>query len=138
MMEPTSLIKKLQIKAGTRLWLINVPQALAEAISAGAEVEPVHAGDDYDGALAFCRSVLEVEAFSSQILERLPVDGLFWLAYRKGAAGKETGLSRDDGWAALDRAGFRPVRSIAIDDEWTAIRFRERALVKAKEGSVFG
>jgi hypothetical protein len=45
----TELIKKLQIKAGTRLWLINAPAAVAKALSAGAEVEIVKAGEVCDG-----------------------------------------------------------------------------------------
>ena len=138
MTEATSLLKKLQIKAGAKLWLINVPQDVAEGITAGAEVEPVHMGEPFDGAIAFCQTPAEVEAFSGQILERLPEDGLLWLAYRKGDAAKEAGLSRDEGWAALERAGFRPVRSVAIDAEWTGLRFRPRSVVKAKEGSRFG
>lgn len=138
MTEPTELLKKLQIKAGARLWLINVPQDMAEVISAGAEVEPVHMGEPFDGAIAFCATPAEVEAFTGQILERLPEDGLLWFAYRKGEMAKVSGLSRDEGWAALERAGLRPVRSVAIDEEWTGLRFRPKALVKAKEGSRFG
>jgi len=53
MTQPTALLSKLQIKAGAKLWLINVPRALAEEISAGAEVEIVHEADGYDGVLAF-------------------------------------------------------------------------------------
>lgn len=135
MTEATSLLKKLQVKAGTRLWLINVPQALAEALTAGAEVEPVGPGEAFDGAIAFCATPTEVTAFSRQILERLPEDGLLWFAYRKGDAAKQSGLSRDEGWAAMDEAGLRPVRSVAIDAEWTGLRWRPKTAVKAKAGS---
>lgn len=132
MTESIELLKKLQIKAGARLLLINVPQTIAEALTAGAEVEPVKLGDSCDGALAFCDNPTEVAAFAAQILPKLPKDGLLWFAYRKGEAAKASGLSRDDGWSALAKAGFRPVRSISFDGEWTGLRFREAALVKSR------
>ena len=132
MVSPTELLKKLQIKAGTRLWLINVPEVLAEELTAGAEVEPVRMGEAYDGAIAFCENPVEVASFARQILPGLPEGGLLWFAYRKGSSAKTSGLGRDVGWTALEELGFTPVRSISIDDVWTGLRFRESALVKSK------
>jgi hypothetical protein len=129
--ESAALIKKLQIKAGLKLWLINVPHGLAEALSAGAEVEIVRAGEPLDGVIAFAETPAEVSVFTAQILPRLPADGLLWFAYRKGAAAKASGLSRDLGWQALADADLRPVRSVAIDENWTGLRFKPVGLVKS-------
>lgn len=137
MIGSTELLKKLQVKSGARLWLVNVPEALAEALTAGAEVEPVKPGESYDGAIIFCETPTEVEILGRRALSGLPPDGLLWFAYRKGEAGRQSGLSRDAGWEPIVGAGYRPVRSISINDEWTGLRFRETALVKAKEGSRF-
>ena len=137
MTSPTELLRKLQVRSGSRLWLINVPQRLAEELSAGAEVEIVHEKDPYDGVLAFFDSAVEVEALAGRILAEMPEDGLLWVAYRKGPAGRGAGLTRDVGWAPFDVAGWRPVRQIAIDPQWSALRFRPQALVKAKAGSRF-
>jgi hypothetical protein len=133
----TELLKKLQIKSGARLWFVNVPRPIAETLTAGAEVEPVPAGAPCDGVIAFCETPAEVAAFTKQALEVLPEDGLLWFAYRKGDKAKASGLTRDSGWEALDNAGFRPVRSVAIDDTWTGLRFRTHEKVKAKPGSRF-
>ena len=137
MTAPTELLHKLQIKAGARLWLINVPQSIAKEITAGAEVEPVHEKDEYDGVLAFFDSAAEVEALTSRILAEMPPDGLLWVAYSKGETAKASGLNRDLGWSPLDKAGWRPVRQVAINAEWSGLRFRPKAMVKAKEGSRF-
>jgi hypothetical protein len=137
MLASTELLKKLQIKAGTKLWLINVPRDIAETLTAGAEVEPVKPGEPYDGVIAFCETPAEVDSFARQAAAGLPEDGLLWFAYRKGDAAKESGLSRDEGWESLGAQGFRSVRSVVIDDTWTGLRFRPTALVKAKEGSRF-
>ena len=138
MTAPTELLHKLQIKSGARLWLINVPQVLAEELSAGAEVEIVHEKDAYDGVVAFFETPEEVAVLAPRILKEMPPDGLLWVAYRKGKEAKTAGLNRDTGWESLDTAGWRPVRQVAIDDEWSGLRFRPRELVKAKEGSQFG
>ncbi|WP_052731640.1 hypothetical protein [Devosia geojensis] len=137
MPQPTDLLKKLQIKSGARLWLVNVPREIAEELTAGAEVEPVRAGEDFDGAIAFCETIAELESFSAQILKRLPEDGLLWFAYRKGEAAAESGFNRDKEWESVYARSLRPVRQIAFDHTWSGVRFRPAAKVKAKEGSRF-
>ncbi|SFV32378.1 hypothetical protein SAMN05216456_1628 [Devosia crocina] len=135
MTTPTELLHRLQIRAGTRLWLINVPQHVAEEITAGAEVEPVSGDSYYDGALACFANPAEVETMVPRILKELPPDGLLWVAYRKGEAGKAAGLTRDRGWDVLEAGGLRPVRNVALDEEWSALRFRPKEMVKAAQGS---
>jgi hypothetical protein len=125
------LISKLQIKAGAKLWLINVPEDIAEALTAGAEIETVKPGDACTGVIAFAANPTEVKAFARQALAALPPDGLLWFAYPKGSAGKAAGISRDQGWEALEAADWRPVRSVAIDEKWTGLRFRPVEKVKS-------
>ena len=137
MSEPRSLLNKLQVQSGYRLWLVNVPRDIAEELSAGAEVELVSGGEPHDGVLAFFVSSEEVKVLIDRILEGMAETGLVWVAYRKGTAGRASGLSRDVGWEPLAEAGWRPVRQIAIDAEWSALRFRPKHLVKAKPGSQF-
>jgi hypothetical protein len=132
MAESTELIKKLQVKSGAKLWLVNVPEPFAMALTAGAEVETVKAGEPFDGAIAFCENPTEVASFASHILPKLPPDGLLWFAYRKGDAAKKSGLSRDTGWEPVFAAGYTTVRSISFDETWTGLRFREMARVKTK------
>jgi hypothetical protein len=62
----------------------------------------------------------------------LEEDGLLWMAYRKGKAAQQSGLSRDAGWSVLEKAGWRAIRSVSIDEEWTGLRFRPAALVRTR------
>jgi len=135
MTTPPELLHRLQIEAGTKLWLINVPQHIAEEITAGAEVEPVSGDSYYDGVLACFAGPAEVEAMVPRILKELPPDGLLWVAYRAGQAGAAAGLTRDTGWAALENNGLRQVRAVALDEDWSALRFRPKEKVEAAEGS---
>ena len=135
MSKPNELLRKFQIKAGSRLWLINIPPAIAEEVTAGEEIEPVGETDAYDGVLAFFHSPAEVAALTPRVLAGMPPDGLLWAGYRKGPDAKAAGLNRDIGWEPLGEQGWRPVRQVAVNDEWSALRFRPKALVKAKAGS---
>ena len=130
MVHSVELLKKLQVRSGARLRLINVPRAIAEALTDGAEVQPVPDREAFDGAIAFCQNPEEVAALAGQLLPHLPDDGLLWFAYQKGAAAKVSGLSRDVGWEPLKSRGFDTVRSVAIDEEWTGLRFRPVAMIR--------
>jgi len=133
MEEPAGLAKKLQVKSGTRLRLINVPVKISNAL-AESGIQAVKGRGAFDGAIAFCETPSDVAKYSTEIFAALPEDGLLWFAYRKGDAAKKSGLSRDVGWDALQAHGYRAVRSIAFDNEWTGLRFRPISKVKARGG----
>lgn len=39
-------------------------------------------------------------------------------------------FNRDSGWGMLRNSGFDTVRQIAIDEDWTALRFRRNEFIK--------
>ena len=58
-------------------------------------------------------------------------DGLIWFAYPKGTSKKyKCEFNRDSGWAELGKHGFEPVRLVAIDEDWSALRFRNAENIK--------
>ena len=61
MIDSVELLKKLQVKAGAKLWLINVPRPIAEAITAGAEVETVKAAVELPSPWAGVVAALHAE-----------------------------------------------------------------------------
>jgi hypothetical protein len=55
-----------------------------------------------------------------------------WFAYPKQSSKKYTcEFNRDSGWAELGKAGFEPVRMVAIDADWSAVRFRRVDFIKS-------
>jgi hypothetical protein len=40
-------------------------------------------------------------------------------------------FNRDTGWASLGAAGFEGVRMVAIDEDWSALRFRRVEFIRA-------
>jgi hypothetical protein len=54
-----------------------------------------------------------------------------WFAYPKGTSKRyKSELSRDSGWEVLGKLGFECVRSVAIDEDWSAARFRRVAFIR--------
>jgi hypothetical protein len=45
----------------------------------------------------------------------------FWVAYPKG---NRADVNRDSLWPLLAEHGFRPISQVALDDTWSALRFR--------------
>jgi hypothetical protein len=55
-----------------------------------------------------------------------------WFAYPKGTSKKyKSEINRDNGWQILGELGFEGVRGVAIDEDWSALRFRRVEFIKA-------
>lgn len=56
--------------------------------------------------------------------------GHLWLAYPKKSDAIRSDLTRDHGWEPIDALGLLAVTQIAIDENWSALRFRHRGEIK--------
>lgn len=120
------LPQKLQLRPDSILILRNAPRRAREALASlpvGARL--AESGEsDCDAALVFVSREAQVGAELEEIVPRLAGDDpVLWFAYPK-AGQLETDLTRDAGWEAVTEAGWKPVRQVAIDDVWSALRFR--------------
>jgi hypothetical protein len=60
---------------------------------------------------------------------------LFPTPYPKGTSKRYTcDFNRDSGWEVIRNAGFDSVRQIAIDEDWSALRFRRVEYIKSYAG----
>jgi hypothetical protein len=112
---------KLQIKPGQRIATLagagDVPSVVTT--DTGPPVDPGAA----DVIVAFARNRAELATVAGPAVEAARQDKLAWIAYPK--AGKlGTDLNRDILAALLTAEGVQPVRQVAIDETWSALRFR--------------
>ena len=85
-------------------------------------------------ALAFVTKQAEVDALSKDLAGRAEGDAVVWFAYPKASSKRYTcEFTRDSGWTAMGAAGFEPVRMVAIDEDWSALRFRRVEFIKTLE-----
>lgn len=82
-------------------------------------------------ALAFVMTQEKVDALAPAIARKAEGDAIVWFAYPKGSSKKyKSQINRDNGWNVLGREGFEPVRMVAIDEDWSAVRFRRAGFIK--------
>jgi len=107
---------KLQLKPGQSVCVVNAPSAFS------LPGLPVAGADDADMVIGFAVMRVDVSRLSAVVAAAL-TDRLAWVGYPKG--GKlGTDLNRDRLADALATKGIQPVRQVAIDDTWSALRFR--------------
>jgi len=138
MANPSPLSKKLQIKPNARVLLISAPDDLAarlEPLPEGAAVTTSARGS-FDVVLLFVKKAKDLEVGVPKVVKALREGGVFWASYPKKSSKVETDLTRDVGWNVVEEAGFGPVTQAAIDETWSALRFKPESEVKRKEGSV--
>ena len=82
-------------------------------------------------ALAFTTKQAEVDSLAALLSSKAEGDALVWFAYLKGTSKRyKCEFNRDTGWNSMRGAGFETVRQIAIDEDWTALRFRRVEYIK--------
>lgn len=118
------LAEKLQLKPKARIRIADAPGAFFKALTLPEGAKAVQDDGPADAALLFVSRRAALEARFPALAARLEGnDPMLWIAYPK-AGQLETDMTRDTGWDMVTKAGWKPVRQIALDDVWTALRFR--------------
>jgi hypothetical protein len=82
-------------------------------------------------SLALVTTQKEIDALAKAIARKASGDAIVWFAYPKGSSKQYAcEFNRDSGWTATGAAGFEPVRMVAIDEDWSALRFRRAEFIK--------
>lgn len=77
----------------------------------------------YPFVLTFFFSNFDVEQYGIHTLNSVSEDGMLWMAYPKKSSKLYSDLTRDSGWSLIQDAGWVGVSLIAIDDDWSAMRY---------------
>jgi hypothetical protein len=122
------LAKKLLLKPNMRIGVMNGPDGYhdlfdelppgAELVAAGTESGPL------DAVVLFVRSLAELEALAPKAMAQIPFDGLCWIAYPKKSSKIKTDIDRDTGWAKMSALGYAGVGLVAMNETWSAMRYR--------------
>jgi hypothetical protein len=115
--------EKLGAKEGATLLLMGSPEGWTPGpLPAGATVTTARGAADL--AVLFAPDAATLDATVKDALDALPVDGLLWVAYRKGGAKAGTDLNRDILQERLARHGLVGVSLISLDETWSGMRVR--------------
>jgi len=125
---------KLNLKDHDEILVVNAPASFEREVKTldGVTVKRKPADvKEIAFFLAFVTTQKEMDDLARVVAKKSVPDAVVWFAYPKGTSKKYTSeISRDTGNEALGEAGFEPVRMVAIDEDWTAKRFRRVAFIK--------
>jgi hypothetical protein len=131
-----TLFEKLNLRNQQEILVLQAPESFEPEL-ARLPLMTIHRHleslADIRFSLAFVTRQSEVDALAPRIASCAKGDATVWFAYPKGTSKKyKCDFNRDTGWHALKAAGFDTVRAIAIDEDWTALRFRRVEYIKSR------
>lgn len=129
------VFKKLNYKDHKMIYILHAPPSFKTNTDSMRDIASIKTSLPASGEAGFVLSFVtrqhEVDTIAKQISKITPGDAVVWFAYPKGSSKNYTcEFNRDNGWAELGKAGFEPVRMVAIDEDWSALRFRKVAHIK--------
>jgi hypothetical protein len=133
-----STFDKLNLKEQKQILVLNAPESFEAELKAlrGGGISPdvqrdLKSVDRIEFSLAFVTKQKEVDTLGKAIAQKAQGDAVVWFAYPKGSSKKyKSEINRDNGWKVLGDAGFEPVRMVAIDEDFSAVRFRRAEFIK--------
>jgi len=128
-------LKKLNYKSEAEVLLNNLPEhldALKEAFGRTTKcVTDIHEAQNITFALSFIYTQAELDALVPQLDEKMVGDAILWFCYPKKSSKKfKCEIDRDHGWNIMGIHGYEPVRMVALDDDFSALRFRKVSFIK--------
>jgi hypothetical protein len=122
----TPLAKKLGIKAGHRVLIVNASKAFSSTLGAvpeGVSLTTRIGKKPYDVAVAFFMAVRDLEgSFATLVEHMLPTGGL-WIGWPKKAARIQTDLDEKHVRRVGLASGLVDNKVCAIDETWSGLRF---------------
>jgi len=134
----TPLAKKLGIKEGCRIAVINAPndfESTLEQLPSGVEFvkRPTKA---LDIILLFVLTERALARDFAKLAARLTATGMIWIAWPKKSSGVSTDLSFERVQRIGLDAGLVDVKICAIDETWSGLKFvyrlKDRSLLKQR------
>ena len=133
------LLERLNYKGKERIAVLNAEDNFTLSLSNELKEVTIDRLIDprfpYDFIIIFVKSVSEVEIFTPIALHNLLCDGVLWFCYPKKNSKKfRSEIDRDHGWKPLNDCGFHGIRIVAIDEDWSAMRFRSIKFIRSSSG----
>lgn len=112
-----SLAKKLNLKEGMKARVLGKPKGVdLDDVATTSSVKA-------EALLLFVTRMEDVDTKAAPVIAAAKEDRVAWVAYPK-AGQLDTDLNRDILSRRLEQEGVQPVRQVAIDSVWSALRFR--------------
>jgi hypothetical protein len=123
LMAEKTVADKLLIKPDSALW-VSSDDDLARLGPLPGGVRRVSTPGEAATAVLFVGDESSLRSALEAAGSELAAAPVLWVAYPKGG---RSDLNRDSLWPIVSELGLRPISQVAIDDTWSALRFRPLA-----------
>lgn len=123
-----TLLEKLQLKEEKNLLIQGLPSSIEKQfvkLNFSKGITPLLKSRKIDFALVFAVNQQQLAGILKEVIPALHEEAKFWIAYPKLTSKIASDLSRDKNWDFVSDYGFEAVRLIALDNVWTAGRFKK-------------
>ncbi|MGW2156629.1 hypothetical protein [Nonomuraea sp. NPDC001699] len=119
-MTAKTVADKLLIKPRSSVWVSDpAHRPLLGPLPEGAQ--EAEAVKDADVALIFASDAAAAHRILDEHRDELTTPPVVWVAYPKG---NTSDINRDTLWPIVGEYGLRPNGQVAVDEVWSALRFR--------------
>ncbi len=124
-MADNPVLQKLRMKPGQRAAVVGAPESVRAAVTDVPEGVTLSESLDgqFDFILCFVTTRTRAEQMAPSLKVAMKPGAILWISYPKGKA-IPTDLNRDLLFGAMQAFGLRAVSNVAIDEIWSALRFK--------------
>jgi hypothetical protein len=133
--------KKLKLKPTSLVYINNPPVSFESYITEIDNKIYKKLSKSIDFILSFVTTKEDVKLECNNISKnKFEGDLVLWLCYPKQSSKlyPKCEITRDNGWEHLGNIGFEVVSLVAIDQDWSALRFRKVEHIKSMTRNVLG
>ncbi len=130
----TDLFKKLNFKNQEIIHIINAPESFGNEVSSMGEVCKISFSlsdtNEVAFVVIFVATQISLDEYIGILDTKAVGDAIIWFAYpKKSSKTLKCDFDRDHGWDKLGVLGYEGIRMVAIDQDWSALRFRKAAYI---------
>jgi hypothetical protein len=122
----TPLPKKLSLKPGFRVRLVNLPYEVHAELAADLATCSQPGRGQLDFAVLFTKSQKELARGFEPLAKLLAPTGMLWISWPKKSSGTDTDLSENFVREVGLTAGLVDVKVCAITESWSGLKFVRR------------
>ena len=138
-----AIFKKLNLRDQKEVVVLSSPESFENNIDSIIDetvvIRSLEKVTEITFIMVFVTQKAEIDAVIPKIAPILKGDAVLWMCYPKGTSKKyKCDFNRDTGWAVMGTYDLEPVRMIAIDEDWSALRFKKVDFIKTMKRSSMG
>jgi hypothetical protein len=120
---PNPLYKKLGLKDGQKVILVNIPVNYFDLLVEVPDVEEAELNDLADFVHVFESSLSALEISFAKAFQRLAAKGMIWVSWPKKTSKVPTDLDYHVAKSVAAKHGMVDIKVSAIDEIWTACKY---------------